>query len=348
MKKIILLSTAIILLTLPIIFLKEEVKEGVISENVSLLKPTPSPTPIPTSKILDSSYHIFQTFNNCGPASLSIALSYFDIKVSQKELGDSLRPYQNEKGDNDDKSVTLEELGKEAEKYELAYFHRPNGDIDKIIKFINLDLPVITRTWTKTNEDIGHFRVVKGYDQNSLEIIQDDSLQGKDLRYSYSEFNILWEKFNYEYLVLVPKDKVGQVEKILGKEVDLKISWQLAVENVQEKLKSDPNNIYQRFNLSVAYYETGQYEKAIEEFEKVENQLPFRTLWYQIEPILAYFEVKNYDKLFSITDKILGNGNRAFSEVYVVRGNAYLDQGKTELAKEEFEKARLYNKNLKF
>ncbi|MBP7928137.1 hypothetical protein KAZ57_03250, partial [Patescibacteria group bacterium] len=63
----------------------------------------------PTSKVLSSDYHIYQTFNNCGPAALSMALSYFDIMVSQQVLGQALRPYQNAKGDNDDKSTTLQE-----------------------------------------------------------------------------------------------------------------------------------------------------------------------------------------------------------------------------------------------
>jgi hypothetical protein len=75
--------------------------------------PTPS-TPLletpPATKILDNNYHVFQTFNNCGPAALSMLLSYYGINISQDQLGNELRPYQNPQGDNDDKSVTVAEL----------------------------------------------------------------------------------------------------------------------------------------------------------------------------------------------------------------------------------------------
>src|SRR3989338_2604435 len=170
-------------------------------ETVSLASP-------PEQKVIISNYHVFQTFNNCGPAAFSMALSFYGIHKSQEELGRQLRPYQNPQGDNDDKSVTLEELSRASEEYGFIPFHRPNGSIELIKYFITYDIPIIARTWTKPNEDIGHYRVVKGYDDLSQEIIQDDSLQDKNLRFTYDTFNLLWEKFNYEYLILVPKDKV--------------------------------------------------------------------------------------------------------------------------------------------
>lgn len=299
----------------------------------------------PVSKVLPNSYHIFQSFNNCGPASLSMALSYYKINVSQADLGRLIRPYQVPSGDNDDKSVTLEELAEKSKEYQLIPYHRASGNIEYIKYFIANDMPIITRTWTKENEDIGHYRVVKGYDDNTNELIQDDSLQGKNLRYSYNDFNILWEKFNYEYLVLVPKDKNEIAKKILNDDIDPKNAWKKAKVNLQRKLLQNPNDSLTRFNLSVAYYNLGEYTLSVEEFEKAENNIPFRTLWYQIEPIEAYFKLGNYDKVFLITDRILNNQNRAFSELYLIRGEAYLKLGSIEKAKEEFDKAVFYNSN---
>jgi tetratricopeptide (TPR) repeat protein len=85
----------------------------------------------------------------------------------------------------------------------------------------------------------------------------------------------------------------------------------------------------------------------VREFEKVEHQLPFRTLWYQIEPIQAYYQLGNYDRALSIIDKVLNYHNRAFSELYVIRGNIYLKQGNHDAARGEFEQAVFYNSNLK-
>lgn len=300
----------------------------------------------PSKKVLNNDYHIFQTFNNCGPASMSMALSYYGINVSQQVLGRELRPYQIPSGDNDDKSVTLKELAKLAADYDLVAYHRPNGNIEVIKGLISLDLPIVTRTWLKPNDDIGHYRVIKGYDDVNKTITQDDSLQGNNLVYSYDEFNEIWKMFNYEYLVLVPSNKVEAVENILKENVDERTSWEIAANNAKDQLKSNPNDVYTRFNLSVAYSNLGMHNQAVKEFEQVEDKISKRTLWYQIEPIESYYELENYDKVFEITNKILNNQNRAFSELYILRGKSYEKLGKIQEAKSEYEKAIVYNINL--
>ena len=321
---------------------------SVTPDNSSAPSPTPTITlSIPQQrKALNNDYHIFQTFNNCGPAALSMALSYYGINETQRKLGQDLRPYQNLIGDNDDKSVTLSELGEKAREVNLIPYHRPLGNIEIIRLFIAYDIPIIARTLTKESEDIGHYRVIKGYDDTTSEIIQDDSLQGKNLKYSFKTFNALWAKFNFEYLVLVPEEKKEIADAILGENKDTKTAWENATINAKKQLDLDPNDIYARLNHSVALYNTGQYQKSVEEFEKAESKLSFRTLWYQIEPILAYYKLGNFKKVFSMTDEILNNGNRAFSELYIMRGNIFQKQGNPDLAEQEYEKAVLYNNNM--
>jgi tetratricopeptide (TPR) repeat protein len=300
----------------------------------------------PESKILKNDYHIYQSFNNCGPAAMSMALSYFGINESQNTLGQALRPYQVPGGDNDDKSVTLQEIADKAKDYNLLSYRRPAGNIETIKLFITYDIPVITRTWLKKDDDIGHFRIIKGYNDNTKQLIQDDSLQGKNLRYSYDDFNQIWKKFNYEYLVLVPNDKKEIAEKILGEDVDFKTAWTKAVKLSEEQLKADPNDVYARFNLSVALFNTEDFAGSAKQFERVEYLISFRTLWYQIEPIQAYYQLGNYDRVFNLTERVLSNHNRAFSELYLLRGQSFLEQGNTQAAKIEFEKAVLYNSSL--
>lgn len=173
----------ILLVTLScLVLIKKEDSENVPPADLQkpdLASPTPSIITIPNSKTLKTDYHIFQTFNNCGPAALSMALHFYGVDVSQEELGLALRPYQVANGDNDDKSVTLDELANKAKDYGFIPFHRPMGNPQLIKRFITNGIPVITRTWTKPNEDIGHFHVVKGYDDDSQTFLQDDSLQGK-------------------------------------------------------------------------------------------------------------------------------------------------------------------------
>lgn len=321
----------------------------ILSTPIPTLEPSPTPYLLPTpplTKVLPGGSHSFQTFNNCGPAALSMALSYYGITISQGELGQALRPYQNPQGDNDDKSVTLEELAEKSKEYNLIPYHRPNGNMELIKQLISQDVPVVTRTLLALSEDIGHYRVVKGYDDSTGEIIQDDSLQGRDLRYPYLDFDLLWKQFNYEYLVLATQDKKEIVESILGVDVDEEVAWQKAVERAKQQLGQNPEDIYARLNLSVAYFNIGSYSESILEFEKIESALSFRTLWYQTEPIEAYFALGNYDRVLSMTDKILNNENRAFSELYILRGLVFEKQGDNDLARTEFDKAVFYNRNL--
>jgi tetratricopeptide (TPR) repeat protein len=298
------------------------------------------------SKILPSTYHVYQSFNNCGPAALSMTLHHYGITKTQQELGLELRPYQNVAGDNDDKSVTMEELALKSKEYGFTPYFRPVGSIELVKKLITYDIPVITKTWLTEDEDIGHFRIIKGYDDTTLSLIQDDSYQGPNLWYTYDSFNAIWKKFNYEFLILVPEDKLGIVKVILGELEDEDYAWKKAAELASQELETDPNDTTARFNLVVALYRSHRYSEAVEEFEKIQTQLPFRTLWYQTEPIKAYYELGQYDKVLELTDSILTTGNRAFSELYLLRGKAYLKQEDVINAKKEFELALLYNVNL--
>ncbi len=313
---------------------------------------TPTPTPQlileapPRRKTIPGGVHVFQTFNNCGPASLSMALSLYGISVSQQELGSSLRPYQNKFGDNDDKSVTLAELAEKSKEYGFIPYLRPGGTPQQIRQFITYDIPVIVRTTTKPSEDIGHFRVIKGYDGEAGHFIQDDSLQGKDLAYTYDAFNALWETFGYEFLVLVPSDKQLAAEAILGPLRDERLAWETAAQSARAHLDNDPNALWPGFNLAVALYHTGDWRGSVDAFERVESRLPFRTLWYQIEPIYSYYELGMYDRVFALSNRILNNENRAYSELYLIRGHIYRNQQNPDRARIEYERALRYNENL--
>lgn len=301
---------------------------------------------LPESKILKNDYHIYQTFNNCGPASLSMALSYFGINISQKKLGEELRPYQIPSGNNDDKSVTLKELAEKSKEYGFEPIYRPNGDINIIKHAIYYDIPVIIKTWMAPDDDVGHYRVVKGYDAANNEIIQDDSMQGKNLRFKYDYLDQIWKQFNYEYLLLVPKEKLDVVKEFLNENYNKTTAWENARENALEQLEKNKNDVYAKFNLSVANYYLGNYEASVEYYEQVKNDISPKMLWYQIEPILSYYELGEYTKIFEISEEILNNGNKAYSELYIVRGDIYQNQNKPNQAQEEYEKAIFYNKNI--
>jgi tetratricopeptide (TPR) repeat protein len=297
----------------------------------------------PTAKTLTGGKQVFQTFNNCGPASLSIALSFYGKSVSQQELGQALRPYQNAQGKDDDKSVTLDELAAQAQKYDLITYHRPAGNMQLIKQFIANDIPVVTRTWLKKDDDIGHYRVIIGYNEDKQQIIQDDSMQGANLAFSYEDYGQLWEAFNYEYLIVAPKDKQEIVEAILTEDLEETHAWQIAVTLSDAALQKNQSDIYAEFNKSVALYHLGEDEAAIRSFEKVESRLPARMLWYQLEPLLAYYHLGEDQKVMSISEQIFNDRNPSYSELHYLRSKIFQKQGNAAAAEEELKKAEKFN-----
>src|SRR3989338_5566497 len=154
-------------------------KDPVVVKNDSI-KIGQQLAPVPQVYEIPSAAYVGQTFNNCGPATLSMVMSYFGKSVSQDVLRDQIRPYNNPQGGVDDKSLFADEFVKYAKQYGFEGIQRPDGDVTLLKTLIVNDIPIIVRTWLHPNEDIGHFRIVRGYDENGF--IQDDSYEGRGLR----------------------------------------------------------------------------------------------------------------------------------------------------------------------
>lgn len=295
--------------------------------------------------LVENPYHVYQTFNNCGPATLSMILNWYGIKVTQAQLGDEMRPYQVTSGDNDDKTIFTYEFVDWAKHYGLEAIDRRNGDIELLKRITSNGIPVVVKTWLHPGEDIGHFRIVRGFDENDQVIIQDDSYEGPNKKISYYDFLSMWQPFNYDYMIVYKPQEESLVMAILDEESDEQAAWANALARAEKERSVDPDNIYPVFNISTASYHLNDYQKSVEAFETVENRLPRRMLWYQIEPILAYQKLENYPRVFEISDRLLNGGNRAFSELYLIRGQIYLAKGERDKAREQFELAIYYNKN---
>jgi tetratricopeptide (TPR) repeat protein len=309
------------------------------------LSPTLQVKAIPTSHVIAQQTHIYQSFNNCGPASLSMLFSYNGMTVSQEELGQKLRPYQNAAGIDDDKSVTIEELATEAESHGLKAYHRRNGSLHILKQLIANDIPVLVRTWLNPDEDIGHYRIVRGFNDTTQKLLQDDSYQGDNLEYDYEIFEAMWQPFNYEYMVIVVENKSQLITTILKENANEKVAWENALQRAEKESKT-ATSVYPVFNKVVALTHVGRYDEAVAAFEAIEASLPPRMLWYQIEPIEAYLQTKQYDKVFAMTNHILNNNNRGYAELYILQGNAHQALGDMASARTAYENAVFYNEQL--
>ena len=142
--------------------------------------PTPTPTPPPSSVLLEPMNYQPQTFNNCGPTSIAILLGYYDHWITQHTVNEQVPP-----------GPSPCDIVDYMPQYQLkARAYRSPFPRDPTRHLLANGIPVIVGQLLSVGSDIGHYRVIKGYDDVTQEFISDDPLQsqGPDSRISYVTF----------------------------------------------------------------------------------------------------------------------------------------------------------------
>ena len=226
-----------------------------------------------------------QTFNNCGPATISMLLQYFGFSVSQEETKAALRSNPT---DTNVFSYEIADYLKNVYSIDSKLFY--NGNINLLKTLLANGFYVMVEDWLHPNEDIGHTTILRGYDDEKGVFISDDSFIGVNITYKYDIFDEgQWKPFNREYLVLYKKEQEPILKAIVGEDWDEKTMFRNAVKVNQKAVDNNPQDMYSWFNLGTSYYELGEYEKAKDAFEKSRNiGWPRRMLWYQIQPVQTY------------------------------------------------------------
>lgn len=146
----------------------------------STYTPTPTPTPPPSSVLLEPMNYQPQTFNNCGPASIAILLGYYDHWITQHTVNEQVSP-----------GPSPCDIVDYMPQYQLkARAYRSSSPRDPVRHLLANGIPVIIGQLLSVDSDIGHYRVIKGYDDVTQEFISDDPLQsqGPDLHIPYATF----------------------------------------------------------------------------------------------------------------------------------------------------------------
>ena len=128
---------------------------------------THTPTPLPPTVRLTGLTHAWQTWNNCGPATLAMNLSYFGSRATQADIAAALRPFK------DDKNVNPDELAAYVRGQGLAAQARVNGSPEILRQLVSAGVPVLIETWyePKPNDGMGHYRLLIGFDDAAQEWI---------------------------------------------------------------------------------------------------------------------------------------------------------------------------------
>ncbi len=321
--------------------------------------PIPAPTspPVPSTARIEGVRHEFQDWNNCGPATLAMTLSIFDLNLRQTDTAPILKP------NPEDRNVTPEEMAAFVnEQTDLQAFTRVNGNEEIIKRFVSNGIPVILEIGIEPPGELrwmgwyGHYMLVVAYDDAKREFSVYDSWLGtgnEPLTNSDPNGRILtyddlardWSHFNRNYIVVYQPEQAELVANIIGDEMDDQIMWQNARETAQSEATRNPENPFYWFNLGTSNNALGNYEQAAAAFDQARTiGLPWRMLWYQFGPFEAYYQTGRYDDVILLADVTLKD-RPYFEESFYYKGLAQAALGDVDASRTSLQKAADFNPN---
>ena len=313
---------------------------------------TITPTPIPDRVELTGIVHEYQKFNNCGPANLSMALSYWDWDGDQFVTRDYLRPSHA----IDDKNVNPYEMVDFVEsRTDLSAIWRVGGDLELLKRLVAAGFPVVIEKGLQKPEEywLGHYEIISGYDEASSRFFVYDSFIGPDTSWpiSHAEVEEFWRHFNNVYVVIYPADRQAEVMSILGPHADPIYNFQYAADLALEQATSftGRDQFFAWYNRGTNLVYLEDYEAAAQAYDAAfalyaaipeGEQRPWRMLWYQTGPYPAYYYTGRYQDVINLAYTTLVNVDKpVLEETYYWRGMAKEALGDRDGAMEDLRRA---------
>jgi tetratricopeptide (TPR) repeat protein len=299
----------------------------------------PSFTPAQPSVLLTGIRHEWQTWNNCGPATLAMNLSYFGSPLKQAEIGAVLRTSP------DDKNVSPHELVEFARRQGYVADLYVNGDENLLRTLISNGFPVLLETWyeREPGDGIGHYRLAVGYNDARQEWALYDSLDASGLvsmqeyagiRIRYARLAEWWKVFNRTFMLVYPPERAPLAEAILAAHgLDAATMWRAAELRARSEVAANDADLFAWFNLGGSLVQQGRHAEAIAAFDRARAiGLPKRMLWYQFTPFEAYIAEGQPQEVLALSDPILEE-TESIEELFYWRARASLALGDVESAR---------------
>jgi tetratricopeptide (TPR) repeat protein len=304
--------------------------------------PTATATPLPAAVQLGSSRHEAQGWNNCGPATLAMALHYHGIDDDQYTIAAVLKP------DKNDKNVSPEELVRyAASRGGMEALLGYGSDLEVLKLLLSNGYPVIVETWfiPEPGDEMGHYRLLSGYDDGAQQFTAQDAYHGPDQVVGYAQFDRLWKVFNRVYVVATEAGRADQLRTLLGERTDALHMYGAALDVALSQVAADPEDRYAWFNAGTNYLALGRPEEAAAAYDRARMlNLPWRVLWYQFGPFEAYLQTGRYQDTIELANANLKSA-RNLEESYYYRALARRALGDEAGARADLEAALRYNPN---
>lgn len=327
-------------------------------------EPTPTYTPLPPYVYLDGITPEPQLWNNCGPATLSMNLSYYKWGQTQNETASVLKPNPRDKN-----VMPYEMVNFVNEQTNYRALSRMGGDLQTLKSLVSAGFPVMVEKGfepenLKKEGWMGHFNLVIGYDDAKQVFITQDSylLVHEENKYTLPGFTVTykdmeknWRAFNFVFLVVYPPDKQNDVLNAVGPLADETQAYQAAYQRAMNETSTltDPRDVF------FAWYNVGTslvnlqdyagaaraYDTAYEIYPTIPTvSRPWRMLWYQTGPYYAYYYSGRFPDVISLADHTLENSSEPImEESYHWRALAELALGDRDAAVADFRLALKYH-----
>jgi hypothetical protein len=289
---------------------------------------TPFRTPGPASAFLPFEWFEWEGYNNCGPASLAMTLNFWGWDGDQYTAAAYLKP------NPDDKNVMPAEIERFVqEKTKYGILVRTGGTLDDLRGLIAGGFPVIIeKGLTVTERDMGwmgHYDFVTGYFDDKRSFLTQDAYRGANYTVDYDAVMYDWRAFDFVYLVVYPKDREQEVTAILGPNADLDTNQAntLADAILDTQTVQGPSLAFAYFNLGSARVGRLEYADAASAYDMARYLgLPWRFLWYQIGPYVAYYHSGRYQDVIDLATATL-KVQENLEESWYWRGMARMQLG---------------------
>jgi len=306
----------------------------------------------PTNFKLTGLRHEHQGWNNCGPTTLAMALSYWGRGETQYNVAPALKP------DPEDKNVSPWEMEVYTRGLGLGTIVRVGGDLERLKALIRAGFPIIVETWyvRDARDQLGHYRLVIGYDDAARQFITYDSLHGPDVTIGYRELDELWRVFNRIYLVVYAMERWESLAAVLGPDTDDAAMYQQALDTARAEATAPPESCvayadcadwitFSWFSAGSSLTSLGRHTEAAAAYDRaLQLGLHYRMQWYQFGPYESYYAAGRHGDVIALADATLATtGN--LEESYYWRGKARLAQGDAAGARADFETALHYHEN---
>jgi tetratricopeptide (TPR) repeat protein len=280
--------------------------------------------------LLQPMQHEYETWNNCAPVTSEMVLSYYGISKRQTEIAPILRPSAK------NFSVRMDQISGYLNQFGLESQPLIGGSLAELKALVSNNIPVVVEDQLSLQEDYGHFRVVRGFDDAAGVLIFGDSYYGPTNRLSYSLYQELWKRHNFSFMPVYKPASRALVQAILGVDFSPQQNAEHALNDARQAVAARPDDGFAWLNFGSDLYRAGQLQDARTAWERAQQlQLTGRTLWYTIWPAAVYNQLGDYQKAMQVVAIPLATDpNNA--EALLERGNAYRGLGNKDRARADY------------